>query len=272
MTLLVGSRIRSTSARRVVLWVHSWLVQFSDPLKLAGGFRALTWYAAAWRRYTRMTGAERIHLLDTNPQLHDRTRTTRIDYQYYYANAWAMRRVLAAKPARHVDVGSQTTFGSLLSASIPVTFLDYRPAEVELTGLTCVGGDILQMPFPDNSISSISCLHVVEHIGLGRYGDPLNPRGTEAACHELARVLAPSGNLFLAVPVGRPRLCFNAHRIHSPGTIRDYCSGLDLVEFSAVLDSGAYVEQLEPSLLESSSYACGMFWFTKKRGAPLQSE
>jgi SAM-dependent methyltransferase len=124
----------------------------------------------------------------------------------------------------------------------------------------------LGLPFASNSVASLSCLHIIEHVGLGRYGDPLNPDGSKIALQELARVLAPGGNLFLATPVGQPRLCFNAHRIHAAETIRDILSALELVEFSGIHDDGRYVESIDLATFRNSLYACGLFWFRKTRG------
>ena len=75
--------------------------------------------------------------------------------------------------------------------------------------------DICALPFADGSIQSLSCMHVVEHVGLGRYGDPLDPMEIEWQCSELQRVLAPGGDLLFVVPVGKPRIMYNAHRIYS---------------------------------------------------------
>jgi len=144
-----------------------------------------------------------------------------------------------------------------------VTFIDRRPLDVQLPGLTCQGGSILELPLADRSVPSLSCLHVAEHIGLGRYGDPLNPHGTRQACAELGRVLAPGGNLYFSLPVGRPRVCFSAHRIHAPETIMEYFAGLKLVEFSGVHDDGRYVAQVRLAEFTDSRFANGMFWFQK---------
>lgn len=57
-----------------------------------------------------------------------------------------------------------------------------------------------------------------EHDGLGRYGDPINPRGDFLAMDRAKRMLKPGGLLFLAVPVGRDLLAWNAHRVY--GAIR----------------------------------------------------
>lgn len=106
---------------------------------------------------------------------------------------------------------------------------------------------------------------MAEHIGLGRYGDKLNPYGTRKACKELQRILAPGGNLYFSVPVGKPRVCFNAHRINSPKKIVEYFRALKLVELSAIDDQNNFVENIDIDTLENSSFTCGLFWFTKNR-------
>lgn len=200
---------------------------------------------------------------ESYPCLTDWIAHTPFDPHYFYTNGWAMRRIIVTAPRYHVDVASQTIFANLLGGVIPVVFVDYRPLETRLSGLQCMGGSLLSLPFVDRSIPSLSCLHVIEHIGLGRYGDPLDPQGTRKAARELARVLAPSGNLFLATPVGRPRLCFNAHRVHGAEIIREMFAPLDLVEFSGIHDDGRFVERVEMAEFRDSQYACGLYWFRR---------
>jgi len=89
----------------------------------------------------------------------------------------------------------------MLTAFTNVTFIDIRPLEAKLDRLECIKGNILSMPFEDKSLRSLSCLCVAEHIGLGRYGDSLDPMGTKKAIKELSRVLAVNGNLYFSVPV-----------------------------------------------------------------------
>jgi hypothetical protein len=72
-----------------------------------------------------------------------------------------------------------------------------------------------------------------------------------------------AGNLYFAMPVGRPRVCFNAHRIHEPKTVVDYFAGLELVEFSGVHDNGQLVEHAGLDEFRENEFACGMFWFKK---------
>lgn len=244
-------------------WLRRWIVQFCDPIWLVSGFRELPRFLANLNAYSRLPGTEKIRLGDLYPQLHDRTAAHELDTHYFYGNGWAMRRIVRNKPAHHVDIGSQVIFANLLGSVLPVTLVEYRVLHVNLDGLECIQGDILDLPYSDGSVESLSCLHVAEHIGLGRYGDPLNPDGTRKAARELSRVLAPGANLFFVLPVGRPRVCYNAHRIHSAETIRRYFADLELMEFSGIHDDGRFVQYVELAEFDNSTYACGMFWFRR---------
>jgi hypothetical protein len=100
---------------------------------------------------------------------------------------------------------------------------------------------------------------------MGRYGGPLDPRGTHKAVAELARVLAQGGTLFLSLPIGRPRICFNAHRIHDPRDVLTMVPALDLVEFSAVSDDGDLIREASLAEMAQSRYACGLFMLRRCR-------
>ena len=205
---------------------------------------------------------------DRLPCLNDRTPDTAFDKQYLYHPAWAARVLSETRPAEHTDISSILYFSALVSAFLPVRFYDYRPAAITLDGLAVGRADLTALPFETGSVASLSCMHTVEHIGLGRYGDPLDPEGDLKAMRELDRVLAPGGSLLFAVPVGRPRLLFNGHRIYSFAQIRDAFAGLELAEFSLILDdahAGGLVRNADPALADEQTYGCGCFHF-KKRG------
>lgn len=136
-----------------------------------------------------------------------------IEPTYFYQDNWAFEKIVNAKPTQHVDIGSHNKFVSLLSKVVSTETVDVRPWSLAIPSLTFRLGSILELPYPDGSLHSISSLCVVEHIGLGRYGDPLDPLGTEKAVVELKRVLAPGADLYISVPVDdTTRTYFNAHR------------------------------------------------------------
>ena len=108
-------------------------------------------------------------------------------------------------------------------------------------------------------------MHTIEHIGLGRYGDQINPEGDIMAINELKRVLAKDGNLLIVLPIGEPQICFNAHRIYSYEMVIDYFKGLKLMEFSMIPDgfNQQIIYDCDPRLVKKQKFACGCFWFKK---------
>jgi hypothetical protein len=227
-------------------------------------------FRAEFRRFERMTEicGQRLPLKwdDRLPCLDDRTSSTSYDRHYVYHPAWAARVLAKTAPLCHVDLSSSLHFCTLVSAFIPVRFYDYRPANVKLSNLTSEAADLLALPFEDRSISSLSCMHVVEHVGLGRYGDPLDPQGDLKAIQELRRVLAPQGTLLFVVPVGRPRIQFNAHRIYGHRQILEYFPDLALEEFALIPDDsrdGALVVAPPLELADRQIYGCGCYWFRR---------
>ena len=227
------------------------------------GLRGYVQYARDWHTYSQMRNAESLETKDAFPCLYDRTSTTEFGGHYFYQNIWAFKAVQRSRTPLHVDVGSLASYVGMLTAITRVIFIDIRPLLVQLENFESKKGSILELPFEDDSVQSISCLHVAEHVGLGRYGDDLDPGGTEKATRELARVLARGGNLYFSVPLGKPRVCFNAHRILPPQQVLNYFRDLRLVGFAAVDDSGMFREGITPSELQNASYACGLFHFSK---------
>jgi SAM-dependent methyltransferase len=202
---------------------------------------------------------------DRYPCLDDRTTTTPIDRHYLYHPAWAARVLARTRPEKHVDISSTVAFCSIVSAFIPVDFYDFRPARIVLDGLYCGSAELTRLPFADGSICSLSCMHVLEHIGLGRYGDPLDPDADRKSIDELVRVLAPGGDLLVATPVGQPRIQFNAHRVFDHEEFVRYFAPLELVEFALIEEKGegGLVMSASAEHVRAQSYGCGCFWLRK---------
>ena len=184
---------------------------------------------------------------------------------YFHQDLWAARKVHASGVAEHIDVGSRVDgFVAHVAAFADVVYVDLRPLEARgHEHIKARVGTVLGLPFADRSVRSLSCLHVIEHVGLGRYGDPLDPDGSRKALAELQRVVAEGGSLYLGVPVGRERVCFNAHRVLAPRTIVRALDELTLVEFSAVNDAGDLVRDARPDDFETADYGCGLYHFIR---------
>ena len=207
---------------------------------------------------------------DRWPCLDDATSTTGFDAHYVYHTAWAARILAKQCPNQHIDIGSCLRFATLISAFVPMEFYDYRPAKIALPGLGSKKADILALPFGDQSVTSLSCMHVVEHIGLERYGDPFDPQGDVKAMRELTRVLAPGGDLLFVVPVGHEaRIQYNAHRIYTYRQIYDHFSELQLKSFAFVTDSGTFIANATEANCVGQKYGCGCFHFARPIGVKV---
>jgi hypothetical protein len=205
-----------------------------------------------------------VKFLDFYPCIKDKTIKTGFDAHYVYHTSWAARKVKEVNPYVHTDISSSLYFSGIVSAFVPVNFYDYRPADLSLSNLKSTHADLSRLEFADNSINSLSCMHTVEHIGLGRYGDPINSSSDLQAIDELKRVLSVGGSLLFVVPVGLPKIEYNAHRIYSYEMIIEYFKDLELKEFSLVTDIGNFIENADSILVKEQKYGCGCFWFIKK--------
>ncbi len=176
-------------------------------------------YLMDFFNYFNMPGAERTQPVMPQPQLGDKTPSSTVDPIYFHQDTWCFERAYKAKPARIVDVGSTVLLVGIMSKLAPTESVDIRPVQVKLPGLSCRKGSIDALPYPDKSVEFLSSICVIEHIGLGRYGDALDPQGSAKALREVSRAIAHGGHFACSLPISsEPFVCFNAHRILT----RDY--------------------------------------------------
>lgn len=201
------------------------------------------------------------------PCLNEKKPSHDIEPHYTYHPAWAARILAQIKPEIHIDISSSLSFCTIVSAFIPVKFYEYRQPNLNLDNLSSESADLLNLPFENDSVESLSCMHVVEHIGLGRYGDILDSDGDMKAISELKRVLAVGGSLIFAVPIGKSKIMFNAHRIYSYDQIADCFAELEMKEFSLITEDnkkGGLIRHATKEMADQEVYGCGCFWFKKK--------
>lgn len=205
---------------------------------------------------------------DFYPCLEDNTPYTPFDRHYIYHPAWAARVLQQTRPEKHVDISSTLYFCSIVSAFIPVDFYDYRPANLCLSDFRSLKANLLSLPFESGSVESISCMHTVEHVGLGRYGDTLDYDGDLKAVNELIRVVQPKGDLLFVVPVGcENKISFNAHRIYTKEHVLRLFGEFDLKQFCLIPENeshGGLIESPTDLDLARETYGCGCFWFKKR--------
>jgi SAM-dependent methyltransferase len=247
---------------RYLYWMALHWLRRHSPRKLLRSFRrtesAWRYFWKSYQEYSELSppGAapDYEHLF---PCVYDRTETTKIDPVYYYQDSWAFEHIVKRRPSFHVDVGSHHKYVSLLSKVLPVTMVDIRPLSVPLDSLNFRQGSILKMPYETGSVPSVSSLCVVEHIGLGRYGDALDPEGTEKALEELKRVVAPGGDLYLSIPLDdENRTYFNAHRAFAENYLVECFSPFEIVE-------KRYIYRRVFGKERQSGFGTGCYWLRK---------
>lgn len=193
--------------------------------------RQFKWFFEQLNKLKKNGNNPQFKKIEYYPCLFDNISYTPLEPTYFFQDSWAAKHIFKIKPSHHYDVGSSAKTMGILSQFTPVTMIDIRPIELELPNLFFKKGSILALPFADNSLETLSSLCVVEHIGLGRYGDDIDAFGSEKAIIELKRVLKVGGIILFSVPVDREnKIYFNAHRAFT----RDYI--LELFSNFKVLD------------------------------------
>ena len=239
-----------------------------DPVQTWHALAELPYYIATAFQYSKRAkrSAFPFDFRSLRPMLHDRhAEAGTARGHYFFQDIWAARKIVAMRPRRHVDIGSSIHgFIAHVLCFMPVDVIDIRPLTTTIDGLRFVQGDATHLSnINDDSIESLSSLHAVEHFGLGRYGDHIDPEACFHAMRAISRVLEPGGRLYFSVPVGAQRVQFNSQRIFNPRTVVAAFANLKLLSFAGVDDDGIFHSRLALDALERARCALGLFEFTK---------
>jgi SAM-dependent methyltransferase len=190
---------------------------------------------------------------------------------YFHQDLLVASLIAKANPMRHIDVGSRIDgFVAHVACFREIEVLDVR--SLEPTGhdhIRFVQADLMK---DDMSLceaaDSVSCLHAIEHFGLGRYGDSIDPNGHMVGFRNIVNIPKPGGTLYISFPIGdAPGVHFNAHRVFHPREILTWPGSdrLELIRFDFV-DDGGKLQTDFPLLqaLPSANYGCGIYTFRKR--------
>lgn len=194
--------------------------------------------------------------------------------QYFHQDLYVAQQIHAAAPRRHVDVGSRVDgFVAHVASFRPVEVLDIRELRTTARNITFRQRDITQPdPDADTSTDSLSCLHALEHVGLGRYGDEVDYYGYRKGWDSLTRMLEPGGTLYFSVPISqRQRIEFDAHRVFSVRYLLDelIAPAFDVKAFAYVDDRGDLHTDVDHETKRARRsfglrYGCGIFTLTRR--------
>ncbi len=190
---------------------------------------------------------------------------------YFHQDLLVAAKIFRAAPRRHVDVGSRIDgFVAHVASFRRIEVIDIRP--LPPTAHEAIGfmqADVMDGAGVQQDLcDSLSCLHALEHFGLGRYGDPLDPQGHRKGFENLCRMLQPGGVLYLGVPIGSPGVQFNAHRVFAPTEPLAWAAGRFTLEgFDYVDDRGDLVRDVLPAAVPPLRYGCGIYTLRKLAAA-----
>ncbi|WAC20444.1 DUF268 domain-containing protein [Luteolibacter sp. SL250] len=166
---------------------------------------------------------------------------------YFQQDLRVARRIFELNPERHVDVGSRIDgFVTHVASFRPVEVFDIRPMDSTIHNVRFQQADLMKMDerFTDYT-DSLSCLHAIEHFGLGRYGDPIDFDGFDKGLQNLSKMLKSGGRFHFATPMGPQRIEFNAHRVFSAEFLINYFSSMYRIDrFSYITDKGELIEDV----------------------------
>lgn len=157
------------------------------------------------------------------PCLHDRfEKAGATSNEYFWQDLLVAQWVYKANPNRHVDIGSRVDgFVANIASFREIEVFDVRPLADEIPGVVFNQCDLMGDVHKglNEYCDSLSCLHAIEHFGLGRYGDTIDPLGHEKGIKNMCAMLKQGGTFYLSSPIGRSRVEFNANRVFAPKDI-----------------------------------------------------
>ena len=187
---------------------------------------------------------------------------------YFHQDLLVAQRIFAESPKSHVDVGSRVDgFVAHVASFRKIRVLDIRTITAVVPNIEFLRGDLMGDLSEEHigCSDSVSCLHTIEHFGLGRYGDPICFDGYLRGIENLFKMVTSKGTLYLSTPIGSERIEFNAHRVFSVNGMSKVLSNFSTIRsFSYVDDHGDLHQEVSHSSEQASrsfgcSFGCGIW-------------
>jgi SAM-dependent methyltransferase len=256
-----------------------WFLNFVgiDPHRGKQNLKSLNWYFRDYASFRDQL--EERHLspsIRLNPFLADKFDTSgSASGHYFHQDLYVARRILRNAPVKHVDIGSRIDgFVAHVAIFRPIEVFDIRPLTSQIENITFVQADFTNIdPRFTDYTDSVSCLHSIEHFGLGRYNDRIDVNGHEKGLQSIYQILKPGGRFYFSTLMGREKVDFNAERIFPLRSLLELIRGKYAIEkFSYVDDRGDFHQDvpLTDELIEtncSCHYGCAIFELLKTDAA-----
>jgi hypothetical protein len=190
---------------------------------------------------------------------------------YFHQDLLVAQLIYNNKPNRHIDIASRIDgFVAHVASFRSIEMMDLRDMdEPKIKNIKFLKKNLMIKSDVDKEITdSISCLHTIEHFGLGRYGDTIDPVGYVKGFNNIIRMLKPDGRLYISFPIGKKNeVHFNAHRIFHPKDIFNWCeqnNTLFLERFDYIDDFGNLNQNISLDDVDVT-FGCGIYTFKKNK-------
>ena len=191
---------------------------------------------------------------------------------YFHQDLLVAQKIFENNPAIHLDIGSRVDgFVAHVASFRKIEVLDIRSTQTEVENISFKTADLMKI---DDSLlnycDSLSCLHALEHFGLGRYNDPINFDGYLDGLDGMYKILKQGGKFYLSVPIGKQRVEFNGQRVFSLKYLLSlFKDKYTIDDFSFVDDKGDLHKNITMNDKQIDSnldcyYGCAIFEMTKK--------
>ena len=188
---------------------------------------------------------------------------------YFHQDLLVAKLIYEDRPNRHIDIGSRIDgFVAHVASFREIEVADVRPLEdFAHKNIKFIQADLMN-PHDFGETDSISCLHAIEHFGLGRYTDPIDVDGHNKGITNLVSLVKENGRMYISFPIGKnDEVHFNAHRIFHPATILKHPSiekSMRLIRFDFVDDNGdLHLSKSIEDVNLDTHYGCGIYTFEK---------
>ncbi len=194
-----------------------------------------------------------------------------IPLHYFHQDLYVAQRILQRSSYKHVDIGSRIDgFVAHMAASREIEVFDIRHITKQISNVHFIQADLMSDNFDlSNYCDSISCLHAIEHFGLGRYGDKVDVDGHIKGLNNITRMLTNGGRFYMSTVIGPQRIEFDAHRVFSVKYLLElFKESFTLERFSYIDDDNSLHISAELSKENISNnfscyYGCGIFELVK---------
>lgn len=212
-----------------------------QPQRILSALRGWSRYVRDRRKYFNLINSQEWPIETEMPMLTEWDDVSGNLGPYFHQDQLVASWIHEARPQRHVDIGSRLDgFVGSVSVFRKIEVIDIRPQPARVKNVTFHQLNLMEQLHTDwiECTDSLSCLHTIEHFGLGRYGDPINVNGHIKGLEQLKRMVSPGGILYLSTPIGPQRLVFNAHRVTAVDTLTDWFNeGWSIEKFAVIDDS-----------------------------------